>query len=109
MPKLLAEDYHADELEEALHKRGFRHVRVRRRGDTLTIESGAKKDPWPHARVRRETVHLWRLEMPTSTGRWETTPVRDEPDNIVAMLVSVFSWALVEPPTIPTRTSGRKY
>jgi hypothetical protein len=29
------------------------------------------------------------------------------PDSIVAMLVSVFSWALVEHPTIPTRTSGR--
>lgn len=109
MPKLVAEDYHADELEEALVNRGFNHLRVRRRGDVLTIVSGPKDDPFPHARVRRETVHLWRLEMPTSTGRWECTPVRDLPDNLVVILVSVFPWALAEPPSIPSRTSGRKY
>jgi len=96
MPKLLAEDYHAEELQEDLANHGFKHLRVRRRGDVLTIESGPKTDPFPHARVRRETVHLWRLEMPTSTGRWETTPVRDVPDTLVAILVSVFPWALAK-------------
>lgn len=109
MPKLVAEDYHADELAEDLVKRGFKHLRVRRRGDVLTIESGPIAAPFPHARMRRETVHLWRLEMPTSTGRWEPTPVRDVPDNVVITLVSVFPWALAEPPSIPSRTSGRKY
>lgn len=108
--KLVAEDYHADELQEGLASRGFPHLRVRHRGQILTIESGPKgTDAFPHARLRRETVHLWRLEMPTSTGKWETTPVRDETDNIIAILASVFPWALAEPPTIPTRTSGRKY
>ena len=110
MPKLAAEDYHADELQEALALGGFTHLRVRRRGDLLTIESGAKgREPFPHARVRRETVHLWRLEMPTSTGRWQTTPIRDLSDNIVAALIFEFAWALAKPPSIPTRTSGRQY
>lgn len=110
MPKFVAEDYHADELQDALASRGFKHLRVRHRGDTLTIESGATgRAALHHARLRRETVHLWRLEMPTSTGRWETTPVRDVPDTLVAILVSVFPWALAKPPSIPTRTSGRKY
>lgn len=108
MRKLLAEDYHADEFQEDLANHGFKHLRVRRRGDVLTIESGPKTNRFPHARVRRETVHLWRLEMPTSTGRWETTPVRDVLDTLVAILVSVFPWALAEP-RIPSRTSGRKY
>jgi hypothetical protein len=107
MPKFLAEDYHADELEEALAERGFKHLRVRRRGDLLTIESGPKGQPIPHARVRRETTQLWRLEMPTSTGRWEPTPIRDVPDKVLVILVSVFPWALAAAPSIPSRTSGR--
>lgn len=108
--KFIAEDHHADELQEGLASNGFKHLRVRHRGDTLTIESGPKgNEAFPHARLRRETAHLWRLEMPTSTGRWETTPVRDETDNVIAILVSVFPWALAKPPAIPTRTSGRKY
>lgn len=107
--KLVAEDHHADELQEGLAAHGFTHLRVRHRGDVLTIESGPSgQDAFSHARLRRETVHLWRLEMPTSTGRWETTPVRDEPDNLIAILVSVFPWALADLSITP-RTSGRKY
>jgi hypothetical protein len=110
MEKLVAEDHHADELQEGLASHGFKHLRVRHRADTLTIESGAKgADAFPHARLRRETRRAWRLEMPTSTGRWETTPIRDETDNLIAILVSDFAWALAKPPTITTRTSGRKY
>lgn len=110
MPKLVAEDHHADELQEGLAARGFKHLRVRHRGDTLTIESGpAGAEAFPHARLRRETRRAWRLEMPTSTGRWETTPIRDETDSLIAMLTTEFSWALAKPPSIPTRTSGRKY
>jgi hypothetical protein len=101
MPKLVAEDYHADELEEALANAGFKHLRVRRRADVLTIESGPKADPFPHARVRRDTLHLWTLEMPTASGRWELAPVREVFDNLVPILTSVFPWALAKPPSIP--------
>jgi len=104
MPKPAAEDYHPGELEEALSHHGLRHLRVRRRGDTLTIESGsAGRGAFPHARMRRETVHLWRLELPTSTGRWETTPLRDVIDHLVALLISDLSWTLAEPPSLPSR------
>ncbi len=72
----------------------YRHLRVRRRADLLTIESGSPRDPVPHARLRQVTVHLWRLEMPTHSGRWETTPFRDELTALLEMLVSDFSWAL---------------
>lgn len=94
-PKPVAEDYHAEELHDALVGHGFKHLRVRRRGDTLTLESGPKgTKAFAHARIRRETVHLWRLEMPTSSGRWETTPVREVTDTLVTMLVTLFPWAL---------------
>jgi hypothetical protein len=71
-----------------------RHLRVRRRADLLTIESGDPRDPVPHARLRQVTVHLWRLEMPTHSGRWETTPLRDQLRALLEMLARDFGWAL---------------
>jgi hypothetical protein len=109
MPKFAAEDYHAEELADDLAQRGFKHLRVRRRGDTLTIESGDKRDPYTHARLRRDTVHLWVLEMPTDAGRWEPTPYRQPMDPMLELLVTQLGWALAPRPEIPMRTSGRKY
>lgn len=107
MPKYDAEDFDAEELAQDLADRGFKHLRVRRRGPLLTIESGDKRDPIPHARLRRETVHLWRLEMPTQNG-WEPTPYRELMDRHVERLTTELAWALA-PRDIPIRTSGRKY
>ena len=70
------------------------HLRVRRRGDLLTLESGPAEAPCRHARLRRVTVHLWRLEMPTSSSRWELTPFRDQLKVLLQMLVEQFPWAL---------------
>ena len=70
------------------------HLRVRRRGDLLTLESGPAEDPRHHARLRRVTVHLWRLEMPTSSNRWDLTPFRDQLKILLEMLVHQFPWTL---------------
>ena len=94
MPKLAAEDYHADELADDLAEHGFTHLRVRRRGAVLTVESGNKPSVVAHARLRRDTVHLWVLEMPTAAGGWETTPYRDNMDRQVERLVTELAWVL---------------
>lgn len=94
MPKLAAEDYHADELADDLADHGFPHLRVRRRGAVLTIESGSKPHVVPHARLRRDTVHLWILEMPTAGGKWDVTPYRDVMDRQVQRLVGDLAWTL---------------
>jgi len=109
LPSLAAEDYHAEELADDLAARGFRYLRVRRRGALLTIESGPKKDPVPHARLRRDGVHLWILEMPTHTGIWEVTPYRQHIGAQLELLVTQLAWALAPMPSIPKRTSGRRY
>jgi hypothetical protein len=109
MAKFAAEDYHAEELQEDLAARGFKHLRVRRRGGLLTIESGSKTDPVPRARLRRDAVHLWILEMPTQTERWELTPFRAQLSDLLELLTTQFSWALAPLEPIPSRTSGRKY
>lgn len=70
------------------------HLRVRRRGDLLILESGPAEAPRRHAHLRRVTVHLWRLEMPTSSSRWDLTPFRDQLKVLLEMLVQQFPWTL---------------
>jgi hypothetical protein len=60
----------------------------------LTLESGRADDPIPHARLRREGVHLWRLEMPVSSGKWEKTPHRAQLGEVLAVLAEVYPWML---------------
>jgi hypothetical protein len=99
MPKFLAsEDYdrdaYVDEVREHLHERGLDHLRVRRRADLLVIESGPTRDAYQHARLRRVTKHLWRLEMAKATGGWEPTPFRDMLKELLSLLTDNFCWVL---------------
>ena len=95
MPKQRAEGAQAREVERLLRRfPELGHLRVRRRGDLLTLESGPRRDPIRHARFRRDTVHLWRLEMATHTGRWQKTPFRDRLEALLELLVSAFPWTL---------------
>lgn len=108
MPKFSADTYQAEQLQRLLHERGATHLRVRKRGALLTIVSGAEDDPWPHARLRRDAVHIWRLEMAVRGGRWETTPFRSTMDQLVDMLVDQFPWTIepIEPYSVETTDPG---
>lgn len=94
MPTYKAEKAQAEQLTRLLHNGGATHLRVRNRAALLTIESGPEHDPWPHARLRRDTVHLWTLEMAVRGGRWETTPFRGLMTELVEMLLHDFGWTL---------------
>lgn len=98
MPKFSADSYHVEQLTRLLHEHGATHLWVRKRGALLTIQSGTKDDPWPQARLRRETVHLWRLEMPIRGRRWERTPIRGTMTELVNALVYQFPWTIAPPP-----------
>jgi hypothetical protein len=95
MSRFQTEDCHAHSVEAffALYP-DLGHLRVRRRGDLLILESGPRHAPHRHARLRRVTVHLWRLEMPASPGRWNSTPFRDQLGTLLEMLVEHFPWTL---------------
>ena len=85
----------ASGVERQLHQyEGLDHLRVRARGDVLTIESGPPSDPVRHARLRRETVDFWGLEVAGYGGRWEPTPYRDTKDRLITALVEQFGWVL---------------
>ena len=72
-------------------------LRVRHRGDLLTLESGDKVDAEGrrrHVRFRRATVHYWTLEAATHTGRWERTGFRDTLPRLVDVLVTTLGWTI---------------
>lgn len=94
MAKYPAESYHASDLQSYLHEQGHEHLRVRKYGDQLILESGRDDDPIKHARFRRVTVNYWTLEMATHTGKWENTGLRGLLDDLRKMLVEDFGWVL---------------
>jgi len=73
---------------------GLSHLRVRRRADLLTIESGPRADPILHVRFRRASVQYWTLECATHTGRWERTGYRDTLPRLIDLLVAELPWTI---------------
>ena len=92
MPKLPAGPEDANSVSRQLAGYGLTHLRARKYGQLVILESGPEDDPTPHARLRRDTVHLWTLEMATHTGRWEKTGFRDLRNKLVDLLVTTFPW-----------------
>src|SRR5687767_12651011 len=54
-----AETYDVERVVKLLHDSGATHVRARKHGATVIVESGPDNDPLKHFRLRRDTVHLW--------------------------------------------------
>lgn len=97
MPKLAAEDIHAAAtLEQLRQHEGLSHLRVRKHGATLTVESGPKDDPVRHARLIRDTVSLWRLEIADHRGRWGPTGLRTSREALVDALTTQLGWVLTD-------------
>lgn len=96
MPKLTADETHVWSVQDFLDAHPeLDHLRPRKRGDTITLESGPKGDALPHARIRRVTSQWWVLEMPDRTGRWATVPELRAPiREILDVLREQFSWVL---------------
>jgi hypothetical protein len=70
MSKPHAAPEHAAAVRSYLEAHGLPHLRARKYGQLVIIESGPEADPIAHAtRLRRDTVHLWTLEIATHTGR----------------------------------------
>ena len=109
MPKPKADPHHATRVQEALHAAGATHLRARKHGAAVMVESGPEDDPVKHFRVRRETVHLWCLDMANHRGRWERTPFRQPIEDLVLMVLEQFPWTLTPIADNPARTSDPEY
>ncbi len=88
--------FYATGVAQELEQRGLEHLRVRAYGKTLTIESGPEDDPVKHARLKRDTVHLWILQVADHKGRFQPTGMRADLDTLLDTLVRDFGW-LLEP------------
>lgn len=91
---LAADLHHAQRAQDLLRQRGGAHLRARKYGAAVIVESGPTADPIKHFRLRRDTVHLWCLDMATHSGRWERTPFRGLLDELVNTVLDDFPWTL---------------
>jgi len=94
MAKLHADPHHAEAVASRLAARGLPHLRARKYRELVIIESGPKNDPIAHARLRRDTIQYWRLEIATHTGRWEPTGFRGPLKDLLDLLVTAFPWTV---------------
>lgn len=96
MPKLSVTNADVSSVELWLRKHdNLGHIRVRKRGDLLILESGPERRSFPHARIRRSELGIWTLEMP-HRSRWEPTPFRERSkEALLDLLLDAFGWMLM--------------
>jgi hypothetical protein len=73
---------------------GPKHLRTRKHGAAVIVESGPAADSVKHLRLRRDTIHLWRLDMATHTGRRQATPFLAQLQELVSMVLESFPWTI---------------
>ena len=91
-----ADDHHPSHVQTLLHKRGLKHLRARKHGSAVIVESGPAADPTKHLRLRRDTVHLWLLDFADHRGRWERTPYRGTLEELIAQVLDSFPWTVAK-------------
>ena len=89
-----ADELQALSLQGYLKRCGLTHLRVRRHGVLLIVESGPADDAVAHVRFRRQGAHIWTLEFATHMGRWEPAPYRGQIERLVDMIQSDFPWTV---------------
>jgi hypothetical protein len=94
MPKLSSTDFDLSIAEDFLKQRKLKHLRAKKRADTLTLAAGSPDDPWPRARFRLLAKQRWTLEVADAAGRWEATPFQASLKELLALLADTFPWVL---------------
>ena len=100
-----AEYHHPEDVQDRLHALGFSHLRARKHGSAVIVESGPTADPLKHFRLRRDTVHLWVLDIANHRGGWERTPYRQQIMELVQLVVDQFPWTIQDVFMNPEGTS----
>jgi hypothetical protein len=94
MPKYVAEDRHSQIVQRLLHAGDLNHLRARKYGAAVIVESGPKDDAIKHIRLTRQGAQVWNLDIADHRGRWESTPFRASLDELVAAVADTFPWVL---------------
>jgi hypothetical protein len=83
-------------LEDELRGRGLGHLRVKKHGDSLLVQSGEPDDPYNHFKLTALPRQQWRVSMGTRGKVWEPTPFQGTLKEVVALVIDTFPW-MVEP------------
>lgn len=75
---------------------GLEHLRVKRRGKSLTLYSTDSAGTLNHARLTWLGGATWGLSLPRHTGRWEKTPFIGTLDDIVSILTQMLGFHLAK-------------
>jgi hypothetical protein len=94
MPKFPEDPFAIVTLEGAISRHGLDHLRVRRHGDLLVVESGSTRDPVHHLRLRRATRQWYTLEIANHNGQWQPVPIRARSEQIFETVLREFPWVL---------------
>jgi hypothetical protein len=101
--KFVATEYDVEGLQHRLRADArLRHLRVRKHGSTMILESGPTEDPIPRVRLRKDGVHLWILEA-RGRSRWEPTGFRAGIETLLDTLVEALPWVIAPLPGAITR------
>ena len=77
-----------------LRTSGLSHLRCRRRGNALILESGRAGDAVPHVRFRKLGPRAWAADAANHTGRWERMPVHGQLADSLKLVAEMFPWLL---------------
>lgn len=95
MASFRADEDHLDDVEDFLERhKQWKHLRARRRGDAIIIESGPKSDVSTHVRLRRISAQRWSLDISDHLGRWEPTPYEAALEPLLKQIATEFAWVL---------------
>jgi hypothetical protein len=83
-------------VKQFLTSTGLKHLRCRKRANTIVIESGPNDDPFPRIRLRKVAARLWSTDAATHTGRWEVMPPRGPLNDNLQAFAGTFPWLLAE-------------
>lgn len=75
---------------------GLDHLRIKRRGKSLTIFSDSPYGPDDHAKLTSLGGLRWGLSLPQHTGRWERTPLAGTMDEVVRTLTDMLGFHLAK-------------
>ena len=82
-------------LERRVHAdAALGHLRLRRRGSTITLYSEMAEEPVDHARLTFVSHDVWGLSLPRYNGRWEKTPFAGSLDDAFDTLPGLLGWHL---------------
>jgi len=83
-------------IEKKLHDKGFTHLYSLTRGYHIAIYSKDDEDKVNRARLTNIKEKQYQLSMADHRGKWEVTPFTGSIDELIEMLITNFSFALID-------------